>query len=252
MATDDGDYEDTAVQEFLSILEEHRKNCERQGKYVEAEIAKNRLEELKLHEYNRRKEAMRSRQIAERLGVEEAHMLEFQQFNHIWDQKMAEYEDNANRLIGAMKERHAAELKAFQQRLISKTSTPKFSKELLNLRKIQDVLAKKKDYSEAAKIKQKADELEAWELEKWTNQKQAEMYQKEMRFKHQLKSELVALKQRIQSGKEEQKKQRQLDLERLLQRYQNIKSELEAQQNLERIRAEKYWRSATGPLKKKR
>ena len=44
-----------------------------------------------------------------------------------------------------MKERHAAELKAFQQRLISKTSTPKFSKELLNLRKIQDVLAKKKE-----------------------------------------------------------------------------------------------------------
>lgn len=32
----------------LQILEEHRKNCERQGKYVEAEIAKNRLEELKV------------------------------------------------------------------------------------------------------------------------------------------------------------------------------------------------------------
>ena len=122
--------EDSAVADFLQILEEHRKNCERQGKYVEAEIAKNRLEELKLHEENRRKvrpsqrrhvfgrsraraagqtsgtgrqsapqrdfapaprvsrrrralpspqEAMRSRQIAERLGVEEAHMLEFQQ-----------------------------------------------------------------------------------------------------------------------------------------------------------------------------
>ena len=37
------------------------------------EIAKNRLEELKLHEENRRKEAMRSRQLAERLGVEEGH-----------------------------------------------------------------------------------------------------------------------------------------------------------------------------------
>lgn len=86
--------EDSAVQDFLEILEEHRKNCERQGKYVEAEIAKNRLEELKLHEENRRREAMRSRQIAERLGVEEAHMLEFQQFNMIWDKKMAEYEVN--------------------------------------------------------------------------------------------------------------------------------------------------------------
>jgi hypothetical protein len=47
--------EDTAVSDFLDVLEEHRKNCERQGKYVEAEIAKNRLEELKLHEENRRR-----------------------------------------------------------------------------------------------------------------------------------------------------------------------------------------------------
>lgn len=243
---DEGEYEDTAVQDFLAILEEHRKNCEAQGKYVEAEIAKNRLEELKLHEENRRKEAMRSRQIAERLGVEEAHMLEFQQFNMVWDKKMMAYEENAEKLIASMKERHAAELKAFQQRLISKTSAPKFSKELLNLRKIQEALAKQKDYVEAAKIKKKADELEAWELEKWTNQKQAEMYQKEMRFKHKLKSELVALKKRILTGKQEQKKQRQQDLERLLQRYQNVKAELEQQQNLERIRAERYTRSSKG------
>jgi len=72
---------------------------------VEAEIAKNRLEELKLHEENRRKEAMRSRQIAERLGVEEAHMLEFQQFNMVWDKKMAEYEHHAENLVEAMKVR---------------------------------------------------------------------------------------------------------------------------------------------------
>src|SRR6056300_1063024 len=107
----DGDNaEDTAVQDFLEILEEHRKNCERQGKYVEAEIAKNRLDELKLHEENRRREAMRSRQIAERLGVEEAHMLEFQQFNLIWDRKMQEYEKHAEELGEAMKERHGSEL----------------------------------------------------------------------------------------------------------------------------------------------
>ena len=53
--------EESAVADFLQILEEHRKNCERQGKYVEAEIAKNRLEELKMHEENRRKEALSRR-----------------------------------------------------------------------------------------------------------------------------------------------------------------------------------------------
>lgn len=73
-------------------MEEHRKNCEQQGKYVEAEIAKNRLEDLKEHEENRRKETMRARQLAERLGVEEAHMLEFKQFNLGWDKKKEDYE----------------------------------------------------------------------------------------------------------------------------------------------------------------
>ena len=95
------------MQDFIQILEEHRKNCERQGKYVEAEIAKNRLEELKLHEENRRREAMRSRQIAERLGVEEAHMLEFQKFNQVWDKKMEMYEEHAEMLIAEMKVRVA-------------------------------------------------------------------------------------------------------------------------------------------------
>lgn len=233
--------EDSAVADFLQILEEHRKNCERQGKYVEAEIAKNRLEELRLHEENRRKEAMRSRQIAERLGVEEAHMLEFQQFNIVWDKKMAEYERHSEELKEAMKERHVAELGQFQQKLLSALQKqPKYSKELLNLRKIQDHLARQKDYAEAHKIKNKADQLEAWEVEKWKNSRQQEMYAKEAKFKHKQQMEWQALMKRIQSGREEQKKQRQLDLERLLQRYQNVKAELEAQQNLERIRADKY------------
>ena len=137
--------EDSAVQDFLEILEEHRKNCEAEGKYVEAEIAKNRLEELKLHEENRRREAMRSRQIAERLGVEEAHMLEFQQFNNMWDRRMTEYEDNAKAMIQSMKERHSNELREFQEKLISKPMKPKFSKELLNLRKIQEHLARQRE-----------------------------------------------------------------------------------------------------------
>ena len=104
----------------------------------------------------------------------------------------------------------------------------------------EEHLAKQKDYTEAHKMKLKSDALEAWELEKWRNLKQQEMFQKEAKFKHRQQQELLALQKRIQTGREEQKKQRQMDLERLLQRYQNVKSELEAQQNLERIRADKF------------
>ena len=38
---------------------------------------------------------MKARQIAEKLGVEEAHMLEFQQFNVNWDKKMKSYENKS-------------------------------------------------------------------------------------------------------------------------------------------------------------
>lgn len=46
---------------------------------------------------------MRSRQIAERLGVEEAHMLEFQQFNIVWDKKMVDYEHHAEDMVFSMR-----------------------------------------------------------------------------------------------------------------------------------------------------
>ena len=241
MSFEDDSAEDSAVQDFLQILEEHRKNCERQGKYVEAEIAKNRLEELKLHEENRRREAMRSRQIAERLGVEEAHMLEFQQFNIVWDKKMQDYEERAAMLEEETKARHAQELANFQKHMIESISNkPKFSKELLNLRRVQETLAKAKDYKEAHRIKMRADQLEAWELEKLRNSTQQGMYSKEAQFRRRQTNELLALQKRIQAGRDEQKKLRQRDLECLLQRYQNVKSELETAQNLERIRMDRY------------
>jgi len=85
--------------------------------------------------------------------------------------------------------------------------------------------------------------LEAWELEKWHSERQQDLLQKEAKFKFNKQQELLALQKRIQSGREEQKKQRHMDLERLLQRYQNVKAELEAQQNLERIRMEKLAQS---------
>jgi hypothetical protein len=167
----------------------------------------------------------------------------FVQFNLLWDRKMAEFEENAARLLLKMRERHAAELREFQQRLIAKATIARHSKEYLNVRKVQESLAKQKKYAEAAMMKIKGDELMAWEEERWHNERQAEMYMKEMRFKQKLKLELLALKKRIEQGKGEQKRLRQIDLERLLRRYQNVKQELEQQQRLERIRADKASRA---------
>lgn len=87
-------------------------------------------------------------------------MAEFQNFNQIWDKKMAEFEQKAVDLEEALKERHQSELGEFIQRLQNDApKRPKFSKDLLNLRQIEATLAKQKQYAEAHKVKLKADNL---------------------------------------------------------------------------------------------
>jgi len=125
-----------------------------------------------------------------------------------------EYFVDIKRLIDTMRERHSSELKEYQTKLLAKQPKPKYSTELLNYRKIQEHLAKAKDYNQAHKMKVKADNLESHEREKWSKQKQQEMSQQETKFKQGKLQELTALQKRIQTGREEQKKQRQVELDR--------------------------------------
>lgn len=67
----------------------------------------------------------------------------------------------------ALQDRHADELRDFQQRLVAKATQPRHSKEYYNLREIQEKLASQKNYAGASKMKEKADELMAYEEEKW-------------------------------------------------------------------------------------
>lgn len=237
--------QESAIEDFLQILEEHRKNCEQQGKYVEAEVAKKRFEELKSHEANRRRETMKAQQVKEMLGVEEAHMLEYQQFNAQWDRQGDEHEAQCQAHVDAMKARHLEELKEFQRRLLEKQQIIKFSPVLLNYRQIEEHLARSKNYGEAHKVKAKADRMEARETAAWNKLKQNEMFQQEHQFKALKRQELSALQKRIRAGREEQRKRRQFALERLMQRYTNVKNELRTAQNLDRISIQRRGSSIT-------
>lgn len=234
--------DEAQLQDFLEVLERHRQECEKTGKYEEAELAKTRLEQLRLHEENRRREELRSQQLAERLGVEEAHMKELQEFNEIWDKKVADFEGHASNLQCTLGSRHKQEHFSFMEKVKKETTprTPRWSKELLNLRKIQDTLAKQKKYSEAQKTKHQADATEIKEHGQWKAKRDAKIAALEDQFLRKQALEMHGLLKRIQSGREEQKHARKTELERLLQRYHNVKTQLESQQTIIRQRSEKY------------
>ena len=55
-------------------------------------MAKNRIEELKIQDFNRRREQLIFDKAREREEVEQAHLMEYQDFNKRWDDALSQME----------------------------------------------------------------------------------------------------------------------------------------------------------------
>jgi hypothetical protein len=59
--------------------------CEVEGNYVEAEMAKNRIAELKSKDCDRKRAELEFNQNQQRVECEEAHRKQYAEFNGQWD-----------------------------------------------------------------------------------------------------------------------------------------------------------------------
>lgn len=105
---------------------------------------------------------------------------------------MTDFDDMAQQYIKQMTDRHAGELKAFQDKLYKQLTDrpPKFSKELLEWRRRQHILARQKNYAEAQKIKRIADMMEEKEKGRINVDWKSSFSHKESKLRNQQKSEL--------------------------------------------------------------
>lgn len=111
---------------------------------------------------------MRDKHQSEKAEVEKAHLEEFNEFNAYWDKKMQEFEEEAYKIEEETRKRHEEETQEFQESIEKALgSKPKETSEMINLRKIEESLARQEDYKEAHKVQQKLAELERQEFEKW-------------------------------------------------------------------------------------
>ena len=118
------------------------------------------------------------------------------------------------RSIRNMTGRHLIEFQGFRGKLLKKQQKPKFSSDLLTLRKVEEHLVKSEKYVDAQKTKEKADERERIEIERWREQKRKEIDRNEVLFMKGKNQGLAALHKKIQAGREDLKKQKKIALER--------------------------------------
>eukprot|EP00753_Platysulcus_tardus_P015058 PLAT4751.1.p1 GENE.PLAT4751.1~~PLAT4751.1.p1 ORF type:complete len:427 (+),score=234.09 PLAT4751.1:131-1411(+) len=240
---------DPKVLEFLSILEQYRLKCEMDGEYMEAERASKQLALLRKQEAKRQHKALRSRQLAEKHDVLNACSLQFSQFNAAWDKYLDEYDVMAQMYIQGMTERHAVKLREFQEKLQKEilAKPPKFSRELLDWRKRQTLLARQGNYAGAQKIKRIADMMEEKERKKLSDGHRSLVSRKEAKFRQQQQAELQALLKRIDVRRREHLKKRELDGKRLLLRNRNRRTALEARQSTETSKVSERIKLALAP-----
>ena len=156
---------------FVRSLERHCRTCEADGKYEEAEATYKRWDDLWVNEEKRRKEALRSTQLADRLEMEEAHAVEYARLDASCRQQLEAYNAKADELMETMRFRHEQEM----VELLSAehaggggsvdVGRVKYSKEVLNMRTIQEKLARQRDYAGAMKMKARCEAIEAKERE---------------------------------------------------------------------------------------
>lgn len=226
---------DPKVMEFLRILDEYRIKCEDEGNYAEAERASTQLDSLRNQEIKRSLKAVKARQLSERQEIQVAHNLQFQQFNDAWDKYLAEYDTMSQEYITQMTQRHAQELREHQEAMHTKLSKKpaKFSKELLEWRRRQHMLAKAGNYAEAQRVKKIADDLESKERSKMDTAFDSAFEAHEAKFRAKQQAELNALLKRIDVRRKEHLSQRNQDSKRLLQRNRNVQSVLVQKQSVE-------------------
>ena len=86
------------IPKFIKILKNYQNECEKEARYMEAEVAKHRINDMKYYMTEFKKEIIRNYHLKEHCEVEEAYISEFNNFNKFWENKMQEFEDNSSKI----------------------------------------------------------------------------------------------------------------------------------------------------------
>jgi len=218
--------------QFLQILEEYRLASESEGNYLEANRIQAQLNMLRNYEESRQQNAIRAQQIKEKIYLEKIHQNQYTQFEVSWNEYMKDFEEKGKKYLLEMIELQNEQVNEFQNKLKEKmlSKPPKWSRELLEWRKRQHVLAKQKNYAEAQKIKAISDALESEERSNMNSNYSGSLAKKEANLRALQMAERSALEKRIRVRRRELIKRKESDCQRLKQRNRNLMVSLDSKQ----------------------
>lgn len=207
-----------------------------QGRYDDAEVLKNKIEQLKKQIAKKKKKELNYQHSSEMENLENSYKKEIEEFHSEWDMKFKEFEDRSKAMEDTLNQKHSKEMEELYTFLEQKLpKNVKFSREYLELKNQEETLVKQQRFKEASLIKKKAENLEKVDTETWNKAKTEKIKSQSVKTAHQHLIEKNALKKKIEIEFDVMKKQRQSGLEQINHKYKNRKFDLEMQQKQEKL-----------------
>lgn len=206
------------LQDELRISEE---NCE----YDKAHNLHGRLQLLKQKKKQESEVVDKMYQIQELVALKKTHHQQLIDFRGEWDKFLKRFEDYAELEMRNILDRQEKEFRSYQQELKEKVLSrpPRWSRELLQLRKQQCINADQQNYLLAHKMKAHADSLEEKERKSMNNFSESSKKKEcNLSMRHQL--EVQVLEKRIRSQRSSLEKDFKEKEARLIKRNARIQN----------------------------
>ena len=228
------------IPSYISVLDDYENECSMDARYIEAEMAKHKKDELRKLSKKVEKEKALNTHLKEKVEVEEAYLNEFNEFQKRWTKKLEKFESKVEESRKEMLEHQKTQMEDAAARLEEKyaLAAKESNNAILNLQKIEKALARQKNYIEAQKTR------EQWQQEKEAlavrqkieiEKKKAEIYTE---FELKNRKEVDEFIEKINEMRVNLENERQRELEALLQKYDKIKNQLRTVQDSEAKRLE--------------
>ena len=153
-------------QEIKKLMEE-KEQLAQQGKYLEAEQIKLKIEQMKKGSNNQKIGSLHENQVQERKNLENDYESERKELEEKWDKKIQEFVEKGKKEEKELVETHNKKMEEYISKLTAEYPRIKYSTEYLNGRVQENKLAKSERFKEAAQKKIINDKMQQKENEKY-------------------------------------------------------------------------------------
>jgi len=224
----------TKIREFIKLLEEHQNKCEVDGRFVEAEMAKQRVSQFKKIESQKMLRDLKASHENKKKQIEEEHTTELEAFNEQMDKRYFELNDQYEQNQKVMADQFEMEInKRIEEFNKEHPIRHKGSPEALDLQKRLEMVVKQKDYAKAHQLQQQIKDIHVGEKDEFEAEKQAKLDRELEKIRVKQENEKQFYHKKMNQIFIEFKKSRAVETEKIIQKYKNKIDRLENNEKCE-------------------